>query len=97
MRPCPDLLVQSATELPSPMNFATAASLAHKITELADDCENIQLVYNEFKSVISSVIAKRDVLPRKQFFTNFKYVVKYDTSEPEKDFSQQYYFELYLA
>lgn len=97
IRPCPDLLVQSASELPSPMNFATAASLAHRITENAEDCENIQLVYNEFQSVISTVIRRVDVLPKKQFFQHFKHVVKYETSEPEKDYVQQYYFELYIA
>lgn len=97
VRPCPDLLVQSATELSSPMNFSTAASVAHQINDAAEDCENIQIVYNEFKSVISTVIRRADVMPRKQFLQNFKYVVRYDTSEPEKDYTQQYYFELYLA
>ncbi len=99
LRPAPDLLVHAATELATPMNFATAASIAHRINEVAteQDCDNITLIYNEFLSVISSTVRRVDVLPKKEFNRNFKYVVKYETSEPEKDYTQQYYFELYLA
>mmetsp|Transcript_59331 Transcript_59331/g.68709 ORF Transcript_59331/g.68709 Transcript_59331/m.68709 type:complete len:300 (+) Transcript_59331:39-938(+) len=97
LRPAKDLLVFAATELSSPMNYATAASLAHKINETAEDCEKIQLVYNEFRSVISTVIRTVDVWPKKQFSQHFKHVTKYDVSEPDKEYTQQYYFELYLG
>ena len=96
LRPAGDLIVCAATELSSPMTFATAASLSHKINESAsEDCEKIQLVYNEFKSIISSIVRRVDVWPKKQFAQHFKHVVKYETSEPDKEYTQQYYYELY--
>jgi len=98
LRPARDLLVFAATELSSPMNYATAAALAYKINETAsEDCEQIQLIYNEFRSIISTVIRKVEVWPKKQFAQQFKHVVKYETSEPDKEYTQQYYFELYSS
>jgi len=67
------------------------------VTQAATDCESIIIVYNEFKSAIQSIIRKIELLPRKQFLQNFKFVVKHDTEEPDKDFSKHYFFELYSA
>jgi len=63
----------------------------------SEDCENVVIYYNEFKSAIASLIRKLELLPRKQFLAQFKYVTKHDTSEPEKDFAKHYFFELYTA
>lgn len=97
MRPFPELLYQTASEFVQPMNFPTAAAVAHTITLAAEDCDNIVLVYNEFKSAIASIIQKVELMNRKTFVNNFKYVVRHDTSEPEKDWAKHYFFELYVA
>jgi len=97
LRPCPDLLYQSVSELTYPLNYTLVASIAHHITVAAEDCERIVIVYNEFKSAISSVIRHAELMPRKQFINQFKYVTRHDTEEPEKDFSKHYFFELYTS
>jgi len=56
----------------------------------SEDCENVVIYYNEFKSAIASLIRKLELLPRKQFLAQFKYVTKHDTSEPEKDFAKHF-------
>jgi F-type H+-transporting ATPase subunit gamma len=97
IRPCPDLLYQSITEITSPLTFPTVSSIAHQVDLAAEDCESIVILYNEFRSAISYVIRRMELLPRKYFVNQFKFVVRHDTSEPEKDWAKHYYFELYLA
>jgi F-type H+-transporting ATPase subunit gamma len=97
LRPAPDLLYQSVSEINYPINFTVVASIAHQISAASEDCENIVVVYNQFKSAIQSIIKKLELLPRKQFDLQFRYVVRHDVSEPEKDFSKQYFYELYTA
>jgi len=97
LRPFPDLLYQSVSEMNYPLNYTLVASVAHHISAAAEDCESIVVVYNEFKSAIQSYIKRLELLPKKQFNLQFKYVTKYDTSEPEKDFARQYFYELYTS
>ena len=96
-RPFPDLLYQSINEIQSPLSFPAVASVSQCLMRAAEDCDNIQIVYNQFKTVMSSVVAKVDVMPRKVFMDTFKYVVKHDTTEPEKDWAKVYFYEFYLA
>lgn len=99
VRPFPDCLHTSVSECLYPMNFTIASSLAHQISLVADqeNCDNIIVVYNEFKSIISSVPRRLELMSRANFLQQFKYIVRHDTEEPDKDFSKHYYFELYVA
>jgi ATP synthase, F1 gamma subunit len=99
VRPFPDLLVSSISEIIYPINFTVTSSIAHQITLAAEEehCDNAIIVYNEFKSAIASIIRKLEIMSRKQFLSTFKHVVRHDTEEPDKDFSQHYYYELYVA
>jgi len=99
VRPFPDLLHSSVSECLYPMNFTVASSLAHQLSVVAEQesCDNIIFVYNEFRSIISSVIKRLEILNRKNFLQQFKYIVRHDTEEPDKDFSKHYYYELYVA
>lgn len=62
-----------------------------------EHCDNMIVVYNEFKSAISSVIKKLELMNRKNFVGIFKHVVRHDTEEPDKDFSKHYYYDLYIS
>ncbi len=99
LRPFPDILHTAVSEVLYPMNFTVASALSHLIGTAAEEeaCDNIILVYNEFKSVIASVVKRNEILSRKNFLQQFKYIVRHDTEEPDKDFSKHYYYELYVA
>jgi len=99
IRHFPDVLHTSISDTVYPMNFTVASSLAHQMTKVADEekLDNIIIVYNQFVSVIASTIKKIEILSRVHFLQQFKYVVKHDTEEPDKDFSKHYYYELYVA
>ncbi len=96
-RPFPDLLYQSINELQSPLSFPAVASVSQCLIRASEDCDNIQIIYNQFKTVMNSVVSKVDVMPRKVFLNTFKFVVKHDTEEPEKDWSKVYFYEFYVA
>jgi len=99
VRPFPDCLLTSVSECLYPMNFTVASSLAHHVSSTAEqeNCDSIIFVYNEFKSIISSVPKRLEILNRKNFLQQFKYIVRHDTEEPDKDFSKHYYYEFYVA
>jgi len=99
LRPFPDILHTAVSEVLYPMNFTVASALSHLIGTAAEEeaCDNILLVYNEFKSVIASIVKRNEILSRKNFLQQFKYIVRHDTEEPDKDFSKHYYYELYVA
>lgn len=96
-RPMPDLLYQSINEIQSPINFPLISSVSQALIRASEDCDNIIVVFNKFKTVISSVVTRMDIMPRKVFLNNFKYVVRYDTSEPDKDWARYYFYEFYVA
>lgn len=96
-RPMPDLLFQSVNEIQSPLNFPVVASISQILMRAAEDCDNIQVIYNHFKTVMSSAVTRMDVMPRKQFMQAFKYVMRHDTTEPEKDWAKIYFYEFYVA
>lgn len=96
-RPMPDLLYQSINELQTPLNFPVVASVSQAIMRAAEDCDNIQVIYNHFKTVMNSSLSKIDIMPRKVFMNVFKYVVRHDTTEPEKDWAKVYFYEFYVA
>jgi len=99
VRPFPDVLHTAVSEILYPLNFTIASSLAHLISTAVEEenCDNAVIIYNEFKSVIASVVKRIEVLSRKNFLQQFKYIVRHDTEEPDKDFSKHYYYELYVA
>jgi len=99
VRPFPDCLSTSVSECVYPMNFTVASSLAHQIGMVAEEehCDNLVFIFNEFKSIISSVVKRTEILNRKNFIQQFKYVVRHDTEEPDRDFSKHYYYDLYVA
>jgi F-type H+-transporting ATPase subunit gamma len=99
IRPFPDVLLSSVSEVLYPLNFTIASSLSHLISTTADEenCDNVVIIFNEFKSVIASMVRRIEILSRKNFLQQFKYIVRHDTEEPDKDFSKHYYYELYVA
>jgi len=98
-RPFPENLHSSISECLYPINFTITSSLAHQMCLIADEenCDNMVVVYNEFKSAISSIIKRLEFLNRKAFINQFKHVVRHDTEEPDKDFAKHYYYDLYIA
>jgi F-type H+-transporting ATPase subunit gamma len=46
------------------------------VANATDDIDQITLVYNEFKNAITQVLRHMDLLTKKNFLAQFKYVTK---------------------
>jgi len=73
IRPFPDLISQSFSELPSPFNYPTVMAISELVQKQAENSDKIVIYYNEFKSVISSIIRRMELMPRKQFLETMKF------------------------
>lgn len=87
VRPFPDLLQYSINQVASPINFPTACSVAHNILAAGADCDNVIIVFNEFKNAISQQVKKTEIMSRTFFVKHFKYVTRHEATEPEKDWA----------
>jgi F-type H+-transporting ATPase subunit gamma len=96
-RQFPDILRESINELGVPYNYALAAAIANRVANRALEMDRILVLYNEFKSAISSNLRQLEIMPRKVFLKHFKYLTRHETEEPEKEFSGPFFFELYSS
>lgn len=97
IRPFPDLISQTFSEMPTPCNYPTVMAIAEQIAKQAENSDRIVIYYNEFKSVISSVIKRMELMPRKQFLDTLKFARLYNQTRPDKNTSNPAIFELYLT
>lgn len=59
--------------------------------------DRIVIVFNEFKNVITQIQRKNELINKKEFLQNFKYIVKHDAEEPEMNHASHFFFEFYTA
>lgn len=96
-RPLPDIMENAITNITTPLNFPTAASIASHILSHSKDCEKIVVLYNEFKNVISQVLKKMELMNRTEFLNTFKYVVRHDPEDAEIGPTSEFFYEFYVA
>jgi F0F1-type ATP synthase gamma subunit len=63
----------------------------------ADGYDKIIIYYNEFKSAISYIIRRMELMPRKRFLETMKFARLYNQSRPDKNTSNPALYELYLT
>lgn len=97
IRPFPDQMTVSFSDMPSPANYPTIMALSEQISKLGEDSDKIVIYYNEFKSVINQVIRRMELLPRKQFLETMKFARLYSQTRPDKNTSNPVLYELYLT
>lgn len=97
IRPFADVIQNTYSELPSPANYPTIMALAEQIAKQGEDVDKIVIYYNEFQSVITQIIRRMELLPRKQFMEMMKYQRLYNQTRPDKNTSNAALYELYLT
>lgn len=97
IRPFPDLVKLSISEVATPLNYPTVGSIAGQISSFATNADKIVIYYNEFKSAISTVIRELELKPREKFMETMKYMKLYKQSRPDKHTSNPALFDLYLT
>ena len=97
VRPFPDLLKTSISQVGTPYNYPTVMAMSTHISEMSQDSDKIVVVYNEFKSAISSVVRYMELMPKKRFLESMQYAKLYNQTLPDKNTSNPALYELYLT
>lgn len=96
-RPFPDMLKTAITHVGTPYNYPTVMSMAVNIAAMSKDSDKIVIVYNEFKSAISTVIRHMELMPQKRFMESMAFGKLYNQTLPDKNTSNPALYELYLT
>ena len=72
-------------------------AISELVSKQSENSDKIVVYFNEFKSVISSVIRRMELLPRKQFLDTMKFQRLYNQTQPDKNTSNPALYELYLT
>jgi F-type H+-transporting ATPase subunit gamma len=97
MRPFPDLLKVSISQIGTPYNYPVVMAMAAHISTLAQDADKIVVIYNEFKSAIQSVVKFMELMPKKRFVEAMQFGRLYNQTLPDKNTSNPALYELYLT
>lgn len=73
LRPFPDLIKMAISDIPSPRNFPVVMAISDQIAKQSESHDKIVVYYNEFKSAISQVIRRMELMPRKKFLETMKF------------------------
>lgn len=96
MRPFPDLLKNSISDVAIPLNYATVNAIANQINNAASGYDKVIIYYNEFKSAIKTIIRELELLPRDKFIEHLGYNKLYDL-KPDKHVINPALFDLYFS
>ena len=97
IRPFPDLIKNSISDIGSPCNYPTIMAISDTVSRQSDGYDRIVVYYNEFKSAISQVIRRMELMPRKRFLDTMKFSRLYSQKLPDKNTSNPSLYELYLT
>jgi F-type H+-transporting ATPase subunit gamma len=97
LRPFPDLMKASISEVSTPINFATVTSISQQVTTAAAGYDKITIFFNEFKSAIKTVIRELELHPREKFLEYMKHMKLYKKPIPDKNSSNSALYDLYIA
>lgn len=97
IRPFPDLIKNTISDIGSPCNYPTIMALSDEVSRQSDGYDKIVIYYNEFQSAISYVIRRMELLPRKKFLDTMKFSRLYSQKIPDKNTSNPSLYELYLT
>ena len=97
-RPFPDILYRSITNITTPVTYPTASAIAQNLEQAAKDksCDKIELIFNEFKNVVTSKIKRSEVISRSGFRLGHHKSV-FEIEEPDFPLATEVYYDLYLA
>jgi F-type H+-transporting ATPase subunit gamma len=91
------LITRGVHELNVPINYTTASSVANDIIHKSEGYDKIMLVYNCYKSAISSIITKTELYSRDKFLDYFGVGKAYFMKNPDKLTCNPALYDLYIS
>ena len=92
-----NIIKKGVHEVQAPVNFTTVSSIAHDIIKTSEGFDKIVLVYNTYKSAISYVITKTELINRDKFIEYFTYGKAYFMRSPDKKTCNPALHDLYVS
>jgi F-type H+-transporting ATPase subunit gamma len=97
IRPFPDLVKNSISDVNIPLNFPTVCSIAQQISNTGAGADKIVIYFNEFKSAIQTIIREIELHPRDKFLEYMKHMKLYKSPLPDKNTTGSALFDLYVS
>jgi F-type H+-transporting ATPase subunit gamma len=97
LRPFPDLVRMSISEVTTPLNYCNVSAIAQKISSTSAGSDKIVIYFNEFKSAISTIIREVELYSRDKFLEITKSLKLYNQQLPDKWTANPALYELYLT
>jgi len=97
VRPFPDMLKTSISQIGTPYNYPTVMAMAVNIQNMSKDADKVLIIYNEFQSAISYTVRHMELLPQRRFLESMKFAKLYNQTLPDKNTSNPALYELYLT
>jgi F-type H+-transporting ATPase subunit gamma len=72
-------------------------SIADRVSEVSANADKIVIVYNRYKSAISSEIKKIELMPKKRFLESMKFQRLYNMSRPDASTTVPALYDLYVS
>lgn len=96
VRPFPDLLKNTISDVSIPLNFPTINAISNQINIAASGYDRVIIYFNEFKSAISTVIRQMELLPKEKFVEQMNFNKLYDL-KPDKHVTNPAIFDFYFS
>lgn len=93
----PDLVKLSISNTTFPLNYPTVMAISDHIVRQGENKDQIIVYYNEFKSAISTIIRKMELMPRDRFLQAMAFGKLYNQTIPDKNTSNPALYELYVT
>jgi len=97
IRHFPDLISNSVSDISHPLNYPSVMAVADQIKASSDKHDKILIIYNEFKSAISTIVRKMELIPKKRFTETFRYQKLYNLTRPDPSTAVPAIYDLYLS
>ena len=93
----PDLMKMSISDISTPINYFTMASIGEQINAVALNFDKVTLFYNEFKSAIKYNTKQVELLPKHKFMERLKMMKLYKQTQPDAHTSNPALFDMYFS
>lgn len=91
------IIKRGVHEINIPVNYATASSIAHDIVTFSEGFDKIVLVFNVYKSAISTILTKTELLTRSKFLDSMSFSKAYFLKNPDKQTLNPALYDLYIS
>ena len=97
LRPFPELMRGSISEVATPLNFPTCCSIGQQLSIVSQGYDKIVIFFNQFQSAIKSEVREMELHPREKFLEFMKHMKLYKKPLPDKNSMSPALYDLNIS